>query len=365
MAFGQWGETPIRRAVSALDGARHHLDSGASDHELDVQKADKLERRASTASGYWPRPSRLRSLRKVAESGFDNWMSNARETAVGQRRVTQELESEKQQRIQSGVEDTPMLQSGGKRAALRVVRDLSEVRRIFGNFDEGQSGVVEPKEFLPLLSRLLRQPVSEMDKTQVWKEWDELDTDGNGRVTYTQFEVWYIKTFKIEHSPDFTEFLSKDAVPEESKRIREFSKNFGADILDVEKVWKEFKRLDEDQSGTLEREEFAVLIQRQLAPGGGAGGASEVAPRVIDKFWMEVDADGDGVVSFEEFAAWYMRCFLGGTSPMENYYQKLGKGFRSGIFAKDNSDLLSGDRQAAQAPRPRLTLLAPPSFHAH
>ncbi|CAK0889903.1 unnamed protein product, partial [Prorocentrum cordatum] len=81
------------------------------------------------------------------------------------------------------------------KAQKMVVRDLEEVRRIFNTFDADQSGAIEPAEFLPLLSRLMRQPQSEMDKAVVWQCWEGMDEDGSGQITFDEFEKWYCDTF--------------------------------------------------------------------------------------------------------------------------------------------------------------------------
>lgn len=50
--------------------------------------------------------------------------------------------------------------------------------------------------------------------------------------------------------------------------------------------------------------------------------------KVLQKFWIDIDADDSGGVSFEEFATWYLRFFHGSISPMEQYYHMLGSGYR-------------------------------------
>lgn len=225
-------------------------------------------------------------------------------------------------------QEMPLFFGRSRKAKLHVVRDLAELRRIFDKHDTDQSGFIEPPEFLPLLSRLLRQPASEIDKVEVWRRWDELDRNGCGQVAFDDFQSWYCEIFHIDHNPDLSGFISEDIIPEEQRLIREVAKKVDFDLVQVEKVWKEFKRLDRDNSGQLDFEEFKVLIQSQLSPNGNV----EVTPKVVEKFWIEVDTDGSGSISFEEFVTWYER-FFGERDPMEAYYQKLGAGYLSSVMA--------------------------------
>jgi len=299
----------------------------------------RLEQRASLAavepSGGEPRPpergsvagaSPRRSYIKKASqsSSFDKWISNVKRSVKQQH----ELEIVQEHEKQNAVEETPMLAKSSKKAARKVIRDLSEIRRVFTHFDKDGSGLIEPCEFLPLLSKLLRQPVSEMDKTEVWKNWDQVDTDGSGQISWEEFQTWYCETFSIDISPDFTDFFSDDIVPTTERLIREVAKKTGSDNMCIESIYKQFTALDNDKSGHLDKAEFQILIERQITQGSDV---QELPAKVLDKLWLDIDADGSGMVSFEEFAVWYLKFFLGDISPMEQYYKLLGSGFRSSM----------------------------------
>jgi len=212
-----------------------------------------------------------------------------------------------------------------RKAAQKVVRDISEVRKIFEHFDADESGSIEPPEFLPLLAKLLKQPISEMDPTEVWKSWDMVDTDGSGTITFDEFCAWYCAKFEVDAISDLTNFFSEDIIPESEKMIRDVAKTLGQDNVRIEKIYNEFAKLDDDKSGSLEYEEFTKLMLHELKRGTGAADPPQA---VLKKFWMDVDADGSGAVNFLEFAAWYLKFFHGDISPMEQYYHMLGKGYR-------------------------------------
>mmetsp|Transcript_23134 Transcript_23134/g.59018 ORF Transcript_23134/g.59018 Transcript_23134/m.59018 type:complete len:208 (+) Transcript_23134:1-624(+) len=205
---------------------------------------------------------------------------------------------------------------------------MHEVHRIFKDFDQDGSGTIEPAEFMPLLARLLRQPASEMDAGTVWECWDAIDSDGSGKVSFDEFTAWYCRTFHVER-PDFTHFISKDIVPREQVAIRGVGKKIGLDNVAIESIYKEFVKFDTDRSGLIDLQEFKELLQQRVVPHGMK---HDVPPKVLERFWLDIDADGSGTVSFEEFATWYAKFFFGDLSPMEQYYQMLGTGYHLSVL---------------------------------
>jgi len=246
---------------------------------------------------------------------------------VQQSEVVEDDGAERQHQV-CKVEQTP--RKGSIKAAQEVVRDASQVQRIFRHFDADQSGVIEPKEFIPLLSKLMKQPKSVLDKEDVWKAWDEVDRDGSGTINFDEFQKWYCGTFKVDHVTDFRDFINDSMESKDQRWLRDVAAGLGIDLMEVEKIYKEFRTVDADDSGLIDYEEFKRLIQQQIV--GGYEGSTKVPAKVVDKFWMDVDVDRDGSISFEEFAVWYVKFFWSGVSPMESYYQMLGTGSRHSMI---------------------------------
>merc|ERR1719191_1781825 len=98
-----------------------------------------------------------------------------------------------------------LMSAAGNKPSKRktIVKDVAEIRRLFNQFDTDESGSIEPREFLPLLSTLLKRPKSEMDAREVWQHWDSVDTDGSGSITFDEFSTWYCNTFQVQQTPDF------------------------------------------------------------------------------------------------------------------------------------------------------------------
>jgi len=265
--------------------------------------------------------------RQYTESSFESWRINHNRTLKAEeeksKAQTQEKQSDASDFLRTG---TGHLSLTGKKAQSKVVKEMDEVRRIFNQFDQDHSGALERNEFVDLLARLMRTPKSEMDMAEVWHHWDNVDTDGGGSITFDEFQTWYCDTFKVEGNPDYTDFFTKDVEVDECElMVRNTARDLGMAINDIEKLWKDFQRLDINQNGTLEFEEFKVLIEKQLKPTTGKAG--EVPTSIHKKFWNEIDKLGKGAVAFPEFAQWYTSFFQDDSiSPMEQYYKDLAKG---------------------------------------
>jgi len=88
---------------------------------------------------------------------------------------------------------------------------------------------------------------------------------------------------------------------EEEAFVRQLAKELKMPLVDVEEIHKKFKKVDGDQSGHICKDEFKELIVSQFPEG--------VVPRKaqLDGYWIEVDSDSSGEISFEEFLLWYVQ----------------------------------------------------------
>lgn len=290
--------------------------------------ADSSPRRGST------------SVRKKTTGNFDKWFADARRSSQKQQQHDEIAQEKKKNQHHQQVEGTPMLCKGSKKMLKKVVSDVAEVRRIFYLLDEERTGRIEPRGFIQLLAKLLQQNQSDMDRQEIWRNWELVDKDGKGWVTYEEFEPWYCETFDIPLVPDLRSFINEDLLPVDQREIRDVAKKLEMSQVEIEKIWKEFKKVDTDGSGQLEWDEFKALLNQQLAPGE----TTEVPPKVLMKFWMDVDADGSGSITFEEFATWYAKYLYSDFSPMESYYNMLGRGLRTSLLEMDQQkDSTPGD----------------------
>lgn len=316
------------------------------DHEEMVQKAKSL--RSPKRDSHTEGPKQTKTNRHSSFSSFESWMhtKGAEEHRLAEANTVVKMEKEIQQ-VQC---KSSFMAVQGKKAGARIVKDIQEVRKFFFQFDEDESGTIEFSEFLPLLAKLMRQPVGCLSPMEVAKKWDELDTDGSGSITWDEFSNWYCATFNVELVVDYRNFISDDLVSDRERLVREVARHLGKDVVQIEKIYIEFSKLDGDGSGSLEYDEFELLMIHALSP---RKDSPQVPKAVLQKFWIDVDADGSGSVSFEEFAAWYLKFFCGEISPMEQYYQMIGSGARRASSnsisnAKQNKTTREGHRSTMQ-----------------
>jgi len=97
---------------------------------------------------------------------------------------------------------------------------------------------------------------------------------------------------------------------DKDKMIRRLSREYGFPQNEVEDIYDVFKVFDTSGDLELDREEFIELLC-QLHD---VKDRSDVPASRLDFFWRQVDQDGGGCVSFEEFLIWYRL-----------YYEKMGK----------------------------------------
>lgn len=332
-------ENPVRRAASVAEGGLKRntcrpSHTGAKKTQTWPVRAkvepsgDKVvschvaaENRMSTQSVRIDSTQNLRARKRSSSqkrSSFGQWLAK-----------TKKLQEEFENLGEKDAYVTTDMDHGSKKQTNQVVCDMEEVRRLFRYFDNDNSGFIDPAEFVCLLSRLKRQPKRDMDMEEVWRDWDSIDTDGSGSVSFDEFKTWYCNNFGIFDDTDFSDFFRVEGlVPDDELILRDVAEKVDVDIIEVEKMWKEFKLLDTDQSGFLEYDEFKQLVQRRVVSSCPRSSAQklEVAPKVLDMFWHDADVDGSGKVSFEEFTRWFLKVFHNGLSPMEQYYRMLGHG---------------------------------------
>merc|ERR1711924_432156 len=147
-------------------------------------------------------------------------------------------------------------------------------------------------------------------------------------VEGSKFEPIYFEDFMLWYqSRTFLEDLLQ--VTPRSKENREIARELELPIPDVETIRREFSRFDTDGSGHIDRTEFRALLCALLR----VKDASDIPPERISRYWLQIDTDQSGEVSFREFVPWYMKFFYQpagasamNPSPMSAYYAQLGSG---------------------------------------
>eukprot|EP00929_Paragymnodinium_shiwhaense_P059009 TRINITY_DN29541_c0_g1_i1.p1 TRINITY_DN29541_c0_g1~~TRINITY_DN29541_c0_g1_i1.p1 ORF type:complete len:736 (+),score=178.16 TRINITY_DN29541_c0_g1_i1:128-2335(+) len=115
-----------------------------------------------------------------------------------------------------------------------------------------------------------------------------------GSVDFEEFLLW---VNSIQYAE---EVLVNDA---KERSLRKLARQHRLNLPDVEIVKKVFASFDVDGSGHIEEEEFKKLLFTLL----NVQDASHMPGKKLQRFWRELDEDGSGEVTFEEFLVWYYR----------------------------------------------------------
>lgn len=154
-----------------------------------------------------------------------------------------------------------------------------------------------------------------------WEIWDTMDVDGSGAIDMEELEKWYASWIDTDLYVDRSAFIGRELVSSEEAMLRGASRHLGRTIFEVEDIYTRFKKLDTDGSGTIEYDEFEVLVQENFATSTGPA----VSDKVVSTLWRECDVSQSQAVDFLGFAGWYLQFMKNdGKTPMEEYYAKLG-----------------------------------------
>jgi Ca2+-binding EF-hand superfamily protein len=142
---------------------------------------------------------------------------------------------------------------------------MKRCEELFEKYDADGGGDIDADEFGTLCYDMGLVFEDDADKKLVLTM---LDTDGDGSVSLDEFKVWWM--------------ANKD-----SFFVQTYSENVKSAIY-------YFKKFDEDLSGELDQTEFVMMCKDMKWD------AKSTAMSLVF-----LDTDGDGLISFNEFLAWY------------------------------------------------------------
>lgn len=123
--------------------------------------------------------------------------------------------------------------------------------------------------------------------------WGKADKNRDGLVDFEEFLQWATKH-------EFTEEWL--VVDQKERELRQFVRDHGLSIFDVDALRNVFRGLDVDSDGYLNWDEFVTGMLKLLC----ARKLSDVPMSTLKRYWQELDEDQSGNISFEEFALWYL-----------------------------------------------------------
>jgi hypothetical protein len=107
---------------------------------------------------------------------------------------------------------------------------------------------------------------------------------------------------------------------EHERVLRDAARRFDLDMQTAERIHQLFSEFDADGTGLLDFDEFELVVARLLK-----ADAKDIPRARMLKFWQEIDQDGSGEVDFEEFVEYYIKYFgTKGADPASAIYSRLG-----------------------------------------
>ena len=176
----------------------------------------------------------------------------------------------------------------------------SEARALFEKYDANSDGVLDYGEFTEYLTSvfdaLSHTPAfqahgaspAQMAAATAQQCFEEADADGNGTLTFDEFQAW----FQADPSRQLKTDASGSIKQSEARAL--------------------FEKYDANSDGVLDYDEFteyltSVFDALSHTPAFQAHGASpaQMAAATAQQCFEEADADGNGTLTFDEFQAWY------------------------------------------------------------
>merc|ERR1712190_21258 len=155
--------------------------------------------------------------------------------------------------------------------------------------DKDRRGALNRDQFLEIVRQRMRLTDDEEIPTQIWQKiWHTIDSDHSAEIDFEEFVAW-------SQSAAFCENVVVSGPCE--RKIRGLAKEHNITIPDIEHIWKEYEKFDQDRSGDIDRCEFQELIRVLLR----SRDVYDMPKERLDRFWCDVDADKDGTINFSEF----------------------------------------------------------------
>ena len=159
----------------------------------------------------------------------------------------------------------------GPRAGLSA-EDSARYLEAFNRLDHDGSGTLNANDIETLLSRL----GMEVTRGEVEEFITEVDEDGNGEISYAEF----VDMLTLHRNSVLAGVIDELILTE-------------AQVAELQDV---FNLFDRDRDGSITADELgSVLASLGMGP-------DQVDPDELSEMIAEVDDDGDGVISFDEFA---------------------------------------------------------------
>jgi len=177
---------------------------------------------------------------------------------------------------------------------------ISEVRRAFGDYQEMDTdgdGTLSFQEFEAVIRKMCDIPAGDaVPEHLMLKQWKDIDRDGSNAVDFMEYFQWTLRSGWKE------DLMVHDA---HDRAMRQLARDLGVAIVEVEKLKRMFDAYDVDGSGFIDHEEFKAVLCEAM----GVKDPSEVSQHQLQRYWKEADASNMGELGLKEFMVWYINVY--------------------------------------------------------
>jgi len=175
--------------------------------------------------------------------------------------------------------------------------DVMQKILAFNEFDANKNGKLDKSEFQDAIRAIINLPGDgPLPKHLFSSHWLTTDKNNDGLIDFEEFLQWSAQTAYVE------EVLVPDP---QDRLVRRIARDNGVNIQDAERLKEAFDHFDADSSGLIELNEFRHVLYELL----GVKTESDISGKKLERWWREIDTDGSGSATFEEFLTWYITNF--------------------------------------------------------
>jgi len=179
------------------------------------------------------------------------------------------------------------------------IEDIRQKQQDFLALDKDRSGHLSISEFKEAVRQQCNLPAGfDLPSHLVDANWEKATEATKGHLDFEAFVQWSYNT----------EFSEEVMVTNPQERhLRQLARTHGLASLDVDHIKEIFDRFDEQKNGWLCQGDFRRAMYALLC----ANKADEIPQSVIQRCWREIDTDGSGTITFDEFLSWFVTSVQG------------------------------------------------------
>jgi len=192
------------------------------------------------------------------------------------------------------------------------VEEIRKVQMVFDKLDTNANGSLEFEEFETAVVRLLMDQGKDVPvacvKALCKAHWAKGDKDKSGTIDFQEFLRWW----------STNRFKEDLMLTREELMLRDLARKHRITPEALQHIKNCFDAYDTDGSGIIDLREFGHVLYKIMRVPGGV----ELPQGRIQFLWRELDKDGSGEATFEEFLPWW----LGRSEslvPYDGFYRRI------------------------------------------